>query len=33
VPPESEDPWLDRMLDIFWHGVAVESQGVKARTG
>jgi AcrR family transcriptional regulator len=22
VPPEEEDPWLERMVDIFWHGVA-----------
>jgi AcrR family transcriptional regulator len=24
VPPESEDPWLERMVDIFWRGVAPE---------
>jgi AcrR family transcriptional regulator len=24
VPPEEEDPWLERMVDIFWRGVAPE---------
>jgi AcrR family transcriptional regulator len=27
VPPEEEDPWLERMVDIFWHGVAPEREG------
>ncbi|HEX8438214.1 TetR/AcrR family transcriptional regulator [Archangium sp.] len=26
VPPEEEDPWLERMVDIFWRGVAPESE-------
>ncbi|HYO52737.1 TetR/AcrR family transcriptional regulator [Archangium sp.] len=25
VPPEEEDPWLERMVDIFWRGVAPEA--------
>ncbi|HYO69137.1 MAG TPA: TetR/AcrR family transcriptional regulator [Archangium sp.] len=25
VPTEAEDPWLDRMVDIFWRGVAPEA--------
>jgi AcrR family transcriptional regulator len=26
IPPEEEDPWLERMVDIFWRGVAPESE-------
>jgi AcrR family transcriptional regulator len=26
VPTEQEDPWLDRMVDIFWRGVAPEGK-------
>lgn len=29
VPTEAEDPWLDRMVDIFWRGVAPEAPGGK----
>ncbi|WNG53438.1 TetR/AcrR family transcriptional regulator [Archangium gephyra] len=29
VPTEAEDPWLDRMVDIFWRGVAPEAGGGK----
>ncbi len=25
IPTEEEDPWLERMVNIFWHGVAPES--------
>lgn len=29
VPTEAEDPWLDRMVDIFWRGVAPEASSGK----
>lgn len=32
VPTEAEDPWLERMVDIFWRGVAPEaSHGKRGR--
>ncbi|AKI98944.1 TetR family transcriptional regulator [Archangium gephyra] len=32
VPTEAEDPWLDRMVDTFWRGVAPEaSHGKRGR--
>lgn len=27
VPPEEGDPWVDRMVDVFWHGIAPEQKG------
>ncbi|OJT25724.1 hypothetical protein BO221_07655 [Archangium sp. Cb G35] len=29
VPTEAEDPWVDRMVDTFWRGVAPEAGGGK----
>ncbi|QRK11001.1 TetR/AcrR family transcriptional regulator [Archangium violaceum] len=33
VPPEEGDPWVDRMVDVFWHGVAPEQKGDEKERG
>ncbi len=31
VPTEAEDPWLERMVDIFWRGVAPETDAASEK--
>jgi AcrR family transcriptional regulator len=33
VPTEAEDPWLDRMVDIFWRGVTPEKSKSDGKRG